>query len=43
MNGNEFIREKNRRKTEQKKCPKINLDISKINKSKFKFSISPRI
>ena len=42
MNGDELNRNKNRRKTEQRKLPKINLDISKIKNSKMKLSISPR-
>ena len=42
MNGHEIIRNKNRRKTEQKKTPKIDLDFSKINTSKLKLSITPR-
>ena len=42
MNGDELNRNKNRRKTEQRKLPKIDLNISKIKNSKMKFSISPR-
>ena len=42
MNGDEINRNKNRRKTEQRKLPKIDLNISKIKNSKMKFSISPR-
>ena len=42
MNTLEFHRNIKRRKTDQIKLPKIKLDLIKINKSKFKFSISPR-
>ena len=42
MNGHEIIRNKNRRKTEQKKTPKIDLDFSKIKASNLKLSITPR-
>ena len=42
MNGLEIIRNKNRRKTEQRKVPKIDLNFSQINSSKLKLSISAR-
>ena len=42
MNVYEPIRNKNRRKTEERKLPKIELNISKINQSKLKHSITPR-
>ena len=42
MNGNELIRNKNRRKTEQRKLPKNDLNISKVKIQKMKLSISPR-
>ena len=42
MNSHELIRNKNRRQTEQRKLPKIQLDLSQVNNSKLKYSISSR-
>ena len=42
MNSYDIIRPKNRRKTEKKNIPRIDLDFSRVKQSKFKFSISPR-
>lgn len=42
MNSHEYIRNKNRRKTEQRKLPKIELDLSYLTNSNLKQSNSQR-